>query len=99
MSEVIYFYNEAESQTTAEVASIYPNPVDDELFVRIASAEGGTVTIIDLLGNEVGRASFGPGDGQQTRQVRVSVAELPAGVYFVRLELGARTQILRFTKQ
>ncbi len=99
MSDMIYFYNEAESEPLASSASIYPNPVEDELFVRINSTDGGRISIVDMLGTEVANVSFGPSDGSPTRSIRIGTQGIASGVYFLRLEIGGRTQHLRFTKQ
>ncbi len=99
MSDMIYFYNEAESEPLASSASIYPNPVEDELFVRINSTDGGRISIVDMLGTEVANVSFGPSDGSPTRSIRIGTQGIASGVYFLRLEIGGRTQYLRFTKQ
>jgi CubicO group peptidase (beta-lactamase class C family) len=69
--------------------SIFPNPASDYIEISInkpscpdfIGAEGSDIAIYDVLGNIVKSESIHP----MTRSHRMNVANLPAGVYFVKV--------------
>ncbi|RYD51361.1 MAG: T9SS type A sorting domain-containing protein [Sphingobacteriales bacterium] len=78
--------------------SVYPNPVTDRLYVRLAAASASVVSyqILDAMGRTVlvGTQLEGPGQS-------VDVSRLPVGLYVLRLQFaGAQAPVvLPFTKQ
>ena len=75
--------------------NLYPNPVADELIVTRGNQFGKnaySLEIMDALGKSVKKANA---TGDITS---VNVAELKRGVYFLRINSGAETQIKKFIK-
>jgi len=74
-----------------------PNPAVNDLWIgfSLPSAERATLSLIDIAGREVERRDVG---GLGAGDHRVNLAEgrqLPAGVYIVKLQQGARTLTTR----
>lgn len=66
------------------VKSISPSPAEDHIVVALADGVGeATITIIDVLGNEVIRSSS---------HDRIDVRDLAEGVYYVRVVASGVTQ-------
>ena len=71
---------------------VYPNPVSDKLIVEAAEAIG-TVEVYSLVGALV----YSQKDC--SNKVEINTADLPSGIYFVRLTMGEGTQVRRFVKK
>ena len=71
---------------------VYPNPVSDKLTVEAAEAIG-TVEVYNLVGALV----YSQKDC--SNKVEINTADLPSGIYFVRLTMGEGTQVRRFVKK
>ena len=78
--------------------ALFPNPVDDELTVRIQSdiSEMVTIQIIDMHGKivyrETGRTVNGP------NQFNIKLSDLPGGLYVCCINNGRRMTTGRFLK-
>jgi hypothetical protein len=61
--------------------SFYPNPANESLVIKTEKATHGkkVFVIYDLSGKEISRTEF------FTQQLTISVAALPAGMYFCTL--------------
>jgi hypothetical protein len=70
--------------------SIYPNPVNDELFIR--SNEDVKVTMYNAIGQIVKAES-------PLRNGRISISEMSSGVYFVHVKGLNETRIYKIVKQ
>jgi len=73
--------------------SLYPNPATDVLNIKLSNAPtaGTNYTLTDALGKTM-RA------GKLNSSATLYVAELPRGLYFVRVRQGAAVRVSRFTK-
>ena len=74
--------------------SIYPNPVDDRLFIRLDEEYTGMavdIDILDISGRQV-YSSAGFSDSS------LDTSTLPRGMYFIRLTTPAKTATRRFIK-
>jgi hypothetical protein len=71
---------------------IYPNPVNDKMTVETQEAIS-QITLYNLTGALVYSQS------DCGNKVEINTAELPSGIYFVRLTTGDTTEVLRFVKQ
>jgi hypothetical protein len=69
---------------------LYPNPTHGRLTVPVAA--GQLVQVLDLVGHQL-KTVLLPPSGE------VSVHELPAGTYLLRLSLDGQWRAFRFTKQ
>lgn len=69
---------------------LYPNPTHDRLIVPVAA--GQPVQVLDLAGHQL-HAIVLPPSGE------LSVHELPAGTYLLRVLLDGQWQVSRFTKR
>lgn len=78
------------SQISNLSISIYPNPVNDELFIK--ANEDVKVTMYNAIGQEVRTELV-------ARNGKISTAELPNAVYFVHVKGLNETRIYKIVKQ
>jgi len=74
----------------------FPNPVRDQLSVRVGVQESQTVRVVlyDVLGRAVATLHSGSLPGGEERTLRATLPTLPSGKYFLRLE-GESGQVTR----
>ncbi len=76
--------------------ALYPNPVNDKLFVAFPPSEDATdITIIDKSGQVV----FAARHAGELGLSEIDAKDLPAGLYFVRIGNATRTKMLKFVKK
>ncbi len=73
---------------------IYPNPVSDKLVV-LGNAVSGRAEICDLLGRVWMTNEMKEGVTEKT----IDLSGIPAGIYFLRINSGNNTDVLRIVKQ
>lgn len=75
-----------------EVAALYPQPFTDELTITWTTPSAGavTVTLIDMLGRTVWTDRLEMSAGEAGSQV-IRPGSVPAGVYMLRFDGGARS--------
>lgn len=84
-----------DEQTLEEVVSIYPNPTKDIINIRVSNtSENLNYEIINALGQ---RVKSGKLDSSDT--TALSVADISAGLYFVKLSSGTATMIQKIIKE
>ncbi len=73
----------------------YPNPADDELYIRISREDNLEIKITDVLGNKIMEQSSG-----SKHLLRMDMANLQSGLYFISFEnkQGEKT-IQKFIKK
>lgn len=77
--------------------NIYPNPANETLYIESEMLNEKTeITIRDVLGCVVSQAA--PIIFQQSA-ARITVQDLPSGIYFVNLKTNTGTLTLRFVKE
>ena len=77
-----------------DVLHIYPNPSSDQILIAKKIAfETGTYDVMDITGKVVKSVSVG-----SQKQMSISVSELPAGVYILRMNSEIGTTATRFVK-
>lgn len=83
-------------QTSEEVATLSPQPVNDVLSIRLQgqSSASSRISIVNARGEEVETRMTSPAEGQ----VSCDVAHLPAGLYVVRIVNGTRARGMSFIK-
>jgi len=75
--------------------SLSPVPASEALNVELATtSQPVRVTVIDMSGREVQQNTFA-----NTGRVRLDIASLSEGTYFLRIEAEERTNVLRFVKE
>jgi len=75
--------------------SIYPNPVDDRLFIRLDEEYSGRavdINILDISGRYVYSSAGVSGSS-------LDISTLPRGMYFIRLTTPGKTATRRFIKR
>ena len=77
---------------TAPSFSVYPNPVQDQLYIRAVDMTSSPLVTITSLSGQVIRQ-------EQTQDQILNVAELPAGIYLITLTSDGRVNTQRFIKQ
>lgn len=70
---------------------IYPNPVRDRLFIQAGLDTMLPFVITDAMGREVQRG--------QTDGTGIAVAQLPKGLYLLRMQMGGQLMTARFVKE
>ncbi|MFN3194501.1 MAG: T9SS type A sorting domain-containing protein [Chlorobiota bacterium] len=82
------------------ILSLSPNPADSRISINFGAEIGSSygLSLIDLSGNEVGRIDSGIIDTEQYT-IDYDISQLPAGVYFVRLELAGKVITRKFVKE
>lgn len=73
--------------TPTEQVRLYPNPAHEQVVLDWPRGERGTVRVLDQLGQVRLMQSVQSADNQ----VIVSTAQLPAGIYFVEIQVAAQT--------
>ncbi len=81
---------------TAAKVSVYPNPATDELTIKIDNGNYNTVTITNILGQEVISQTLPSIIG--TMQTKLDVSRLPAGMYYLTVRGQSGTKVLKFEK-
>lgn len=74
---------------------VFPNPAKDNLNVAFQSNESATISLFNVLGEEV-RESNAPA-GNST--IQFDVQDLEAGVYFIRIQTGTVSRTIKFVKE
>lgn len=74
---------------------IYPNPAQDEVFIELNDPQSltGRVQIVNINGQIVKEAPIN--DFQLLGMARISLGDLPAGVYLVQVEHGSRGKLMQ----
>ncbi len=84
--------DEWESNVSSDFVSIFPNPVVDYLTVDLYKSGDATMKLSTIHGQTI--ASFDLSDSR----TRISLTDLPAGVYAIRIEQGADLFGAKFIK-
>jgi hypothetical protein len=85
--------------TTAALGAVYPNPIYREAVTVVFEAAEGTdarIEVIDVLGRTVAVLADGPVAAGRS-ELSFATADLPSGVYFVRLTTDETTQTRKLT--
>ncbi len=74
---------------------VYPNPVKDKLFIRLAGIAGPTeISVADARGSVLKRLQLRAG----TTDATIDTADLPAGVYSISFQSGKLKSTQQFIK-
>jgi hypothetical protein len=76
------------------VASIYPNPFSQDLFVKWTGEDEVHVTIIDALGKVVLTQS-----GAANTEIKLELTNSPRGIYFAKITAGGETIMKKIIKE
>ena len=82
-----------EAARPGQTVAVFPNPVKDILAVKTAGHPITAIELLDARGLPVKRIS-----GFREEQTMLDVAELPAGVYYLRIGLGRGFVVEKFLK-
>ncbi|MFK7796514.1 MAG: T9SS type A sorting domain-containing protein, partial [Aureispira sp.] len=91
--------NTTNIETVAWEVELYPNPANRVINLQLNTPEAlnGQVSILALTGQVVKQQILDQAAGNS--QLQLSIEELPAGVYFVRLATENQQQTLKFIKE
>jgi alpha-tubulin suppressor-like RCC1 family protein len=83
---------------TASSFVLYPNPVQGQFMIQLNNGHMGNmqVQIVDAAG--VVRQVYSYNKNQSSMQLNLSAGNLSAGVYFVRVQIGAWSEIKKIVK-
>ena len=89
----------AYSPVTTPSVSLFPNPTTADLTLDLSSAYEGRIQlrITDAMGRQLRQLSFDKANSQL--RASIDVADLPAGMYRLRLLEGEQLTVLPFVKQ
>jgi sugar lactone lactonase YvrE len=76
--------------------NIYPNPVNNALFISINQPIDGNITILNVLGQEVYTDTFNSSNNNPIKQIQLS--GLSSGVYILKIESNGQTLVKKFVK-
>jgi hypothetical protein len=81
--------------------SLYPNPVQNELTIRMTSLEGEiTISVYDLQGKMIELPTTLLGEFEQNRQAQINTAALANGFYTLQItNKNGLSEVLKFVKQ
>ncbi len=83
------------SVITLEGVTVFPNPVRNELQVRVLESSGTVrVEIVDLIGRKVSAASNTPGSDL----LHIDMSDMASGTYLVRVMVNDAWQTIPVTK-
>lgn len=94
-----YFTSTSQVETGAMTINLFPNPANNVVNLAISTEEAinGTVSILDLTGKVAYTSNLNVAAGQE--QVSLSIDQLPAGVYLVRITSETSQQTMKFIKK
>jgi PKD repeat protein len=96
ITQVVVVGPSAVSNYGADAAvTMYPNPVQQNLYLSVTDARIDAVSITNQLGQVVKKVTT----AVPQSKLSMSVSELPAGVYFAQLKTGDTVHSIRFIKQ
>jgi hypothetical protein len=90
------FLMETNEIASEDLLSIYPNPVNDKLFLNFRNNSNYTVEIIDVTGKQV--LGFKP-DDLRNNSGYISVEGLAQGLYTVKATENGKPVMFKFIKQ
>ena len=86
----------AVSAPTHNFVSVFPNPVKDELFIRLQDGSmETTLRIVDVKGANVRILKLNAG----VAATSINIVDLPAGIYSIISDSGQLKEMLQFIKQ
>lgn len=90
---------EDEAAPVANTFSIYPNPANESINVKLTLNESSAtvINVVDITGKAIKTINLGDVNG--TKNVTVSLDELSTGVYFIELVNADGKQIKKFVKK
>jgi len=88
----------ADASDIASSFVIYPNPVQGQFMIQLTNGYMGNmrVQIVDATG--VTRQVYSYNKNQSSMQLNLSVGNLSAGTYFVRVQIGAWSEVKKIIK-
>ena len=78
-----------EASANAIPFTIYPNPSNDQLTVKLSDGNNATIEIVDLKGNSIKKTNT------NTMQTDISTTSISNGVYLLKITTNGNT----FTKK
>lgn len=84
-------------QVKSEQATLFPNPVENRLVVRLNGFDPNhhvTINMIDGMGRRITELTE-----MGEKEISMEVGQIASGIYFVQLMQGKETQLLRFIKK
>jgi len=79
-----------------QLLEVYPNPASDQLNVLMDYEGEIRISVIDITGRLLQSSTYVSG-GFNTQTLNIS--DLDPGLFFIRLEAGAQSQVVRFIKE
>jgi hypothetical protein len=88
----------ADASDIASSFVIYPNPVQGQFIIQLNNGYMGNmrVQIVDATG--VTRQVYSYNKNQSSMQLNLSAGNLSAGTYFVRVQIGAWSEVKKIIK-
>ncbi len=86
------------TELTKNTITLYPNPAQNTLNINLSQAptDNINVQVLNPLGQVVNTAIFDKSAGQK---LTIDIGNLPAGIYFVKINMGNGVKTLRLIKE
>lgn len=91
--EIAYIITFVGLNDLSQEIGIYPNPVNDLLWIKKQSEEQIEIQILDATGNLVETMRL------SSSKIKLELSHLASGLYFLQLKEGDHVQMLKFIKQ
>jgi len=82
-------------ETLNNALSIYPNPSNDYLFVTLIDENPTDIIISDSYGRKIRKEDVSNG----SNKIKVSISELPEGLYFITVNSVYNSYTLKFIRK
>ena len=83
---------------TSPAFALYPNPARDNFVLALNNSHTGTMSVQVISESGAIRKTWQLNKGLQITQNTLSVSDLPAGVYFIRVQVGSWSEIKKLLK-
>ncbi|MBS1660655.1 MAG: carbohydrate-binding protein [Bacteroidetes bacterium] len=85
--------------SSAAALTLFPNPVRDQLTLQVNNSETGSMSVQIIDASGAVRGVYNYSKTSTYFQANLSAANLPAGVYFLRIQVGKWSDVRKIVKQ
>ena len=96
IQERITFVSAEDEKDPGHLLQVYPNPASDQIQVVFDLVGRADIDIIDLTGRLIRSTSY---EASGFTSLSMDITELNPGVFFVRINSGGSSEVLRFIKE
>ena len=97
-AESLAVWQSSTLDSAAASFTLYPNPVGSTFTVAVGNAHTGNMIIQVIDASGAVRKTLATYKDQSPRMVNIAVADLPRGIYFVRVQVGGWSAVKKMMK-